>query len=57
MSALDFDLVSVTLNPASKEIDFITKEDELEQDTEISKEEQGRAAYVAGRVRVKRLWY
>jgi hypothetical protein len=56
MSALDFDPVSVTLNPADKEVDIITREDDLSQETD-SKEEQGRAAYVAGRGRVKRRWY
>jgi hypothetical protein len=56
MSALDFDLVSVTLNPAIKDVDLITQEEEVSQETD-SKEEEGRAAYVAGRRRVKRRWY
>jgi hypothetical protein len=56
MSALDFDPVSVTSNSTTKEFDLITREDEVVLETD-SKEEQGRAAYVAGRGRVKRRWY
>jgi MFS family permease len=56
-SALDFDPVAVTSNPTAKDFDLITREDELAQETDISKEEQGRAAYVTGRSRVKRRWY
>jgi hypothetical protein len=61
-SALDFDPVSITLNPTNKEATktptIIIKEDELSLDIDIdSDEEQARAAYVAGRGRVQRRWY
>lgn len=61
-SALDFDPVSITLNPTTKEPTkspyVTTKEDELSLDIDTnSDEEAARAAYVAGRGRVKRRWY